>query len=118
MAKRCGMQGQQLWGCRIDRICYKQGVAALGRRGDWKMIRCTCSDRQLEQVGCECPAEVNVGSTELIRRQDAGQAEQRGWDDRMAGKRMAESWTMPVEEQNRYINGYRDACSALAAHGV
>ena len=45
------------------------------------------------------------------------QANQRGWDDRMAGKNMAESWTMPVEERNAYRNGYIDACEALVAHG-
>lgn len=36
------------------------------------MTICTCSDRQLEQVGCECAAELNVGTSETVRRQDTG----------------------------------------------
>ncbi|WP_395443536.1 hypothetical protein [Caulobacter sp. UC70_42] len=46
------------------------------------------------------------------------QANQAGWDDRMASKSMVESWTLDPHVANAYLNGYREACEALAAHDV
>lgn len=45
--------------------------------------------------------------------QDA--TEDRGYQDRMAGLPMAESYTLSPRVANAYINGYRRACEEIAA---
>ena len=38
------------------------------------------------------------------------EAFQTGYDDRVRGRSMRETWTIAVEFQNAYVNGYRAAC--------